>query len=83
VPIVQFVVGFCGRVYLILQLACRRRSDPQPTTASCFALSDVDAFVETYLKDHGHEVPNPALPDIDFDAAVRIAQHLRTGSRDS
>ena len=28
----------------------------------------------TYLKDQGHEVLNPALPDDDFDAAVRIAQ---------
>jgi hypothetical protein len=28
----------------------------------------------TYLKDHGHEVLNPALPDDDFYAAVRIAQ---------
>jgi uncharacterized protein with WD repeat len=28
----------------------------------------------TYLKDHGHTVWNPALPDDDFDAAVRIAQ---------
>ena len=28
----------------------------------------------TYLKDHGHTVLNPALPDNDFDAAVRIAQ---------
>jgi hypothetical protein len=28
----------------------------------------------TYLKDHGHEVLNPALPDDDFDAAVAIAQ---------
>ncbi len=28
----------------------------------------------TYLKDHGHQVLNPALPDGDFDAAVRIAQ---------
>ena len=28
----------------------------------------------TYLKDHGHEVLNPALPDDDFDAAVWIAQ---------
>ena len=28
----------------------------------------------TYLKDHGHEVLNPALPDEDFDEAVRIAQ---------
>jgi hypothetical protein len=28
----------------------------------------------TYLKDHGHEVLNPKLPDDDFDEAVRIAQ---------
>jgi len=28
----------------------------------------------TYLKSHCHEVLNPALPDDDFDAAVRIAQ---------
>lgn len=27
-----------------------------------------------YLKDHGHEVLNPRLPDDDFDAAIRIAQ---------
>lgn len=28
----------------------------------------------TYLKSHGHEVLNPALPDDDFGAAVHIAQ---------
>ena len=28
----------------------------------------------TYLKDHGHEVVNPALPHEDFAGAVRIAQ---------
>ncbi len=28
----------------------------------------------TYLKEHGHTVINPALPDEDFAAAVRIAQ---------
>jgi alpha-beta hydrolase superfamily lysophospholipase len=28
----------------------------------------------TYLKDHGHEVVNPRLPDEDFKEAVRIAQ---------
>ena len=28
----------------------------------------------TYLKDHGHQVLNSALPDDDFDTAVRIAQ---------
>ncbi len=28
----------------------------------------------TFLKGHGHVVLNPALPDDDFDEAVRIAQ---------
>jgi hypothetical protein len=28
----------------------------------------------SYLASHGHEVINPALPDEDFDAAVRTAQ---------
>ena len=28
----------------------------------------------TYLKDHGHEVVNPKLPDDDMEEAVRIAQ---------
>lgn len=28
----------------------------------------------TYLRNHGHEVLNPHLPDDDFDTAVRIAQ---------
>ena len=28
----------------------------------------------TFLTQHGHEVINPALPDEDFDEAVRIAQ---------
>ena len=28
----------------------------------------------TYLTDHGHAVLNPAVPDDDFDAAVKIAQ---------
>jgi hypothetical protein len=28
----------------------------------------------TYLAQNGHEVINPALPDDDFDEAVRIAQ---------
>lgn len=30
----------------------------------------------TYLKDHGHEVINPKLPDDDFQQATRIAQQL-------
>ena len=28
----------------------------------------------TFLRDHGHEVINPALDDDDFDAAIRAAQ---------
>jgi hypothetical protein len=28
----------------------------------------------TFLKDHGHQVVNPKLPDEDFNEAVRIAQ---------
>lgn len=28
----------------------------------------------TYLKDHGHTVANPTLPDDDFEAALKIAQ---------
>lgn len=28
----------------------------------------------TFLKAHGHEILNPALPDDDFDAALNIAQ---------
>jgi fermentation-respiration switch protein FrsA (DUF1100 family) len=28
----------------------------------------------SYLADHGHDVLNPALPDDDFEAVVRIAQ---------
>jgi hypothetical protein len=28
----------------------------------------------TFLKDHGHEVINPKLPDEDFNEGVRIAQ---------
>lgn len=28
----------------------------------------------TFLKEHGHEVINPALPDDDFDESVRIAE---------
>ena len=37
----------------------------------------------TYLAQHGHEVINPALPDEDFAAAVRIAeQELARGQPD-
>ena len=30
----------------------------------------------TFLKDHGHEVINPKLPDDDFAEALRIAQDI-------
>jgi hypothetical protein len=36
--------------------------------------SVVGGLKPTYLKDHGHEVINPALPHEDFAEAVRIAQ---------
>ena len=36
--------------------------------------SVVGGVKPTYLKDHGHEVINPALPHEDFAGAVRIAQ---------
>ena len=36
--------------------------------------SVVGGVKPTYLKDHGHEVVNPALPDDDMEQAVRIAQ---------
>ena len=36
--------------------------------------STVGGIKPTYLKDHGHTVLNPGLPDDDFDEAVRIAQ---------
>ena len=36
--------------------------------------STIGGIKPTYLKDHGHTVFNPALPDDDFDEAVRIAQ---------
>src|SRR5215212_449025 len=36
--------------------------------------SAVGGVKPTYLKDHGHEVVNPALPHEDFAEAVRIAQ---------
>lgn len=32
------------------------------------------ALKPTHLKDHGHTVINPALPDDDFEAASKIAQ---------
>src|SRR5579885_2142054 len=36
--------------------------------------SVVGGVKPTYLRDHGHEVVNPALPHEDFAAAVQIAQ---------
>jgi len=50
VPIVQFVVGFCGKVYPILQLSCQPRFEPNPITEFCNTLSDADTFVESNFK---------------------------------
>ncbi|MGD0899843.1 MAG: hypothetical protein ABR915_18575 [Thermoguttaceae bacterium] len=50
VPIVQIVVGFCGKVYPILRLAHQRKSEPSPNIASCYTLSEVDAFIERHFK---------------------------------
>jgi hypothetical protein len=36
--------------------------------------STLGSMKPTYLKDHGDDLLNPALPDDDFDAAARIAQ---------
>ena len=36
--------------------------------------STLGGLKPTYLKNHGHEVLKSALPDDDFDAAIRIAQ---------
>jgi hypothetical protein len=36
--------------------------------------STVGGVKPTYLAQHGYEVLNPALPDDDFDEAVKIAQ---------
>ena len=38
------------------------------------SLSTIGGIKLTYLKNHGHTVFNPKLPDDDFDEAVRIAQ---------
>jgi hypothetical protein len=39
-----------------------------------YGLNSTLGIKPTYLKDHGHTVLNPALPDDDFDEAVRITQ---------
>ncbi len=36
--------------------------------------STIGGLKPTYLKNHGHTIFNPALPDDDFDEAVKIAQ---------
>jgi hypothetical protein len=50
VPVVQIVVGFCGKVYPILQLSHQRLSQPIPSTALCYTLSEVDTFIEHHFK---------------------------------
>ena len=66
---------------------CDRRrssSNPWPTPMKILFLhgwqSTPGGVKPTFLKDHGHEVLNPALPDDDFDAAVRIARPSSTST---
>jgi hypothetical protein len=49
-PMVEIVVGFCGKVYPILRLSHQRRSEPSPNTALCYTPSEVDAFIEHHFK---------------------------------
>ena len=57
------VVGHLGRKSILMQILFLHGWSSVPGSRK-----------PTYLKDHGHEVLNPALPDDDFDEAVRIAQ---------
>ena len=50
VPVVQSVVGFCGKVYPILRLSHQRQSEPSPNVALCYTLAEVDAFIEHHCK---------------------------------
>jgi hypothetical protein len=50
IPLVQFVVGFCGKVYPILRLSHSRQGEPTVKTALCYTLSDVDDFVERHFR---------------------------------
>jgi hypothetical protein len=50
IPKVQFVVGFCGKVYPILRFSLQRQSDPSPTIALCYSLAEVDAFIEQHFR---------------------------------
>jgi len=50
VLVVHIVVGFCGKVYPILQLSYQRRSEPNPDIALCYTLSEVDTFIEHHCK---------------------------------
>ena len=50
VPVVQSVVGFCGKVYPILRLSHQRQSAQSPNVALCYTLAEVDAFIEHHCK---------------------------------
>jgi hypothetical protein len=50
VAIAQIVAGFCGEVYPILRLSHQRRSESSPSSALCYTLLEVDAFIERRFK---------------------------------
>jgi len=50
VSVVQFVVGFCGKIYPVLRLSHQRWSEPSPIVGLCHTLSDVDALIERNFK---------------------------------
>lgn len=49
-PVLQSVVGFCGKVYPVLRLSYQRRSERSPETALCYSLAEVDAFIESHFR---------------------------------
>lgn len=49
-PIVQIVVGFCGKVYPILRLSHQRQPERSPDIALCYTVRDVDAFIEGHFR---------------------------------
>jgi len=50
--VVQSVIGFCGKIHLLLQLSHQRQHEPHPKTALCYSLTDVDEFVEAHFRRH-------------------------------
>jgi hypothetical protein len=75
-PMVQIVVGFCGKIYPILRLSHQRPPDTNPDNAFCYTLSDVDAFVDGHFKRREIETyrskpRRPGLADFRWDRRQR------------